>query len=128
MVELITNSTAGNTDTQVLLCSLSTARIHYITVLFALSIYPLVYGWYADEKMAFVPIKGQSARQKCDVKRMSWSCKTDFGMAKWQTTWSKNKEATTGVVRFPSPRPKEQGIRRVNLENLSTATNKPVYP
>ena len=40
----------------------------------------------------------------------------------------KNKEATTGVVRPPSPQPKEQGIRHVNLENLSTATNKPVYP
>ena len=78
--------------------------------------------------MTFVPIKAQSVHQKCDVKRVLQSCKTYFGMPKWQTTWSKNKEATTGVVRPPSPRPKEQGIRHVNLENLSTATNKPVYP
>ena len=31
-------------------------------------------------------------------------------------------------MRPPSTRPKEQGIRHVNLENFSTATNKPVYP
>ena len=102
-VKLITNSTAGNTDTQVPLCSLSTAQTHYITVLFALSIYPSVSGWYADEKMTFVPIKAQSACQKCKVKCVSRSCKTDFGMLKWRTTWSKNKEATTGAVRPPSP-------------------------
>ena len=89
-VELIANSTAGNIDTQVPLCSLSTAQTHYITILFTLSAYPSIYGWYADEKMTFIPINAQSARQKCDMKRVSQSCKTDFGTLKWRTTLKDN--------------------------------------
>ena len=85
----------------------------------------MVRGWKDD----FCPHQSPKCAPKVRSETCaSRSCKTDFGMPKWRTTWSKNKEATTGAVRPPSPRPKEQGIRHVNLENLSTATNKPVYP
>ena len=50
-----------------------------------------------------------------------WNTEVADNMVKKQR--SNNRGGET-----PSPRPKEQGIRRVNLENLSTATNKPVYP
>lgn len=58
-VELMVNFTADSSNIKLLLYYLSTDLMHYITILFAFSVYPFVFWWKTDETIALLSINSK---------------------------------------------------------------------